>query len=193
MTLLAKLWILFLIFFKIGLFSFGGGYVILPLMYQEIHKLNAMGPDDFSDIIAISQITPGPIALNGATYVGYLYAGTPGSIVATIAVSIPSFFIVLLVFAFLARFRESRPVQGFLNGIRPATVGLIGAAVIVFAQSSIIKTDSLMTLLRHPAENINAMGIAITIVCIIASVKYKISPITISIGGGILGMLLMRP
>ncbi|MDD4278382.1 chromate transporter [Candidatus Sumerlaeota bacterium] len=190
--LIGKLLTLFYMFFKLGLFSFGGGYVILPLMYQEIQAFGVMSPQEFSDLVALSQITPGPIALNGATYVGYQYAGILGAIVSTFAVSLPSFIIVLIVFAFLVRFKNSAPVQLFLGGVRPATVGLIAAAVLFFGQNSVFTTPSLVELVQHPIANTNGIGLIIAIVAGIALAKYKISPIAISLAGGALGMLFMR-
>jgi chromate transporter len=99
-----KLWQLFFVFFKLGLFSFGGGYAMLPLIYQEIQKFGMMDPTEFSNLVAISQMTPGPIAVNAATYVGFKAAGVLGSAVATLAVSLPAFVIIILVAHFLQKF-----------------------------------------------------------------------------------------
>lgn len=192
MVLGAKLLTLFYIFFKLGLFSFGGGYVILPLMYQEMQNFGIMSPQEFSDLVALSQITPGPIALNGATYVGYQYAGTLGAIVATLAVSLPSLFIILIVFACLERFKHSHRVQAFLGGVRPATVGLIAAAVIFFAQSSVLMTDSLMALFLQPVQYVNPVGLAIAVLSGVILVRFKVSPIAVSLIGGLLGIAFMR-
>jgi chromate transporter len=132
-----KLLILLYVFFKVGLFSFGGGYAMLPMIYQEIGSFGFMPASEFSDIVALSQMTPGPIAVNAATYVGFKYAGFWGSVSATVGVCLPSFMLILIIAAFFYRFKESRVVQAVLSGIRPATVGMIATAVLFFAQTSI--------------------------------------------------------
>lgn len=124
-------------FFKIGLFSFGGGYAMVPLMEREIAAHGWLAAAEFADIVAISQMTPGPIAVNAATYIGFRVAGVAGSASATFGVFLPSFILVLLVAHFLRKFKESRGVEAFLSGIRPATVGLIASAVIFFGRMSI--------------------------------------------------------
>ena len=90
---------LFYIFFKVGIFGFGGGYAILPMIYQEIQTFGIVTPEDFSNLVALSQVTPGPIAINAATYVGYKAAGLGGAAMATFAVSLPSFLLIVLVMA----------------------------------------------------------------------------------------------
>ncbi|MDR1180058.1 MAG: chromate transporter, partial [Spirochaetales bacterium] len=123
-------------FFKIGLFSYGGGYAMVPMMQSEIVSHNWIPIREFADIVAISQMTPGPIAVNAATYIGYRVAGIFGSAAATLGVTLPSFILVILVTHFLQKFKESHTVNSILTGIRPATVGLIAAAVIFFARMS---------------------------------------------------------
>ena len=125
-------------FFTIGLFSFGGGYAMVPLMEREIAAHGWLAAREFADIVAISQMTPGPIAVNAATYIGFRVAGVAGSAAATLGVFLPSLILVLLVARFLRKFKESRGVEGVLSGIRPATVGLIASAVVFFSGMSII-------------------------------------------------------
>jgi chromate transporter len=124
-------------FFKIGLFSFGGGYAMVPLMEREIAAHGWLAAREFADIVAISQMTPGPIAVNAATYIGFRVAGVAGSASATLGVFLPSLFLVLLVAHFLRKFKESPFIEGVLSGIRPATVGLIASAVVFFAEMSV--------------------------------------------------------
>ena len=102
---------LFLIFFRIGFFSFGGGYAMLPLIYQSAQDFGLMSGTQFSDLVALSQVTPGPIAINAATYVGYQYAGIGGAAAATAGIILPSFLLVFLVLHFLRRFRESETLK----------------------------------------------------------------------------------
>jgi chromate transporter len=124
---------LFWTYLKIGLFGFGGGYAMLSLIQNEVveghHWLSAA---EFTDIIAVSQMTPGPIGINSATYIGYVVTGNVwGSIVATFAVCLPSFIIVLLIAKSYRKFRSNRWVENAFKGLRPATVGLIAAAALL--------------------------------------------------------------
>lgn len=183
---------LFYVFFKVGLFSFGGGYAMLPLIYQEIKKLSLMPPREFSNIVALSQMTPGPIAVNAATYVGYQSAGFWGSVFATIGVSLPSFILILIISAFFYRFKESRIVSSVLSGIRPATVGMIASAVVFFAQTSLISGNILsMGFLKNPMKHIDLPAIIIFALTILASRKTKLGPITLTILAGIAGALIL--
>ena len=100
---------LFITFFKIGAFSFGGGYAMLPLMQEEIIDVNNwITSTEFIDIIAISEMTPGPIAVNSATFLGYKVAGIGGSALATFGVILPSFIVMSLIFHFMNRFKDSQ-------------------------------------------------------------------------------------
>ena len=128
-------------FFVIGAFTFGGGYAMLSLIQNEVVVRHAwLSESAFTDIVAISQMTPGPIGINSATYVGYdvLYAttgshfmGVCGSLTATLALMLPSFIIMLLIVRFYTRFRTSRLYGGTMAWLKPAVVGLIGAAAVI--------------------------------------------------------------
>jgi len=133
---------LFLVFAKIGLIGFGGGYAILTIIQQELTQRGWIGQQEFANIAAISQITPGPIAVNAATYVGYRIAGFWGSFVATVGVSLPSFVLVILVAHFILKFKESRVVASCMKGIRPVTVAFIASAAIFFALESFINIQA---------------------------------------------------
>lgn len=123
---------LFLSFFKIGLFGFGGGYAIISLIQHEIEVHGWMTQSEFTDIIAISQMTPGPIGINSATYVGYTASGTIlGSIVATFAIVLPSFLIMLTLVRFFFALQGNKYLEWAFLGLRPAVIGLIGAAAIL--------------------------------------------------------------
>ena len=121
---------LFLTFFKIGLCTFGGGYAMVPLIQSEIEKNGWMDARTLVDFIAVSESTPGPIAVNLSTFVGGETAGVPGAVCATLGVVLPSFIVILLVLKFLTKFKESRVVRGALGGLSPAVVGLIAAALL---------------------------------------------------------------
>lgn len=126
------------IFFCVGLFAFGGGTAMLPIIYQGV-SVFGMSWSDFSDMVALSQITPGPIAVNAATYIGLQYAGIAGAVIATLTVCLPCFLIMLIVIKLIDRFKGSRIVEGAFIGIRPVTIGLILSAVIFIAGGVLVK------------------------------------------------------
>ena len=130
---------LFISFFKIGAFSFGGGYAMLPLLEKElVQKHQWITTADFIDILAISEMTPGSIAINSATFLGYNVAGILGGAIATIAVVLPSFIVITLIFRFINKFKNSPYVDWIFRGIRPIIMGLIGAAAITVGKTSFI-------------------------------------------------------
>ena len=121
---------LFLTFFKIGLFTFGGGYAMLPLIQEEVIAHNWMKVEDIVNFIAVSESTPGPFAINIATYVGTETGGFLGAVCATLGVVLPSFFVILIVARVYKKFKESAVVQSVMTGLRPAVIGLIGSAIV---------------------------------------------------------------
>lgn len=127
---------LFLTFLKIGAFTFGGGYAMLPFIQQEMLKNGWMSTEEIVDFIAISESTPGPFAVNASTYIGFETGGIPGAICATLGVVFPSFVIILLVARAYERFEKSRIVGGCMSGLKPAVVGLIGTAAFTTAVSA---------------------------------------------------------
>ena len=122
---------LFYVFFKVGLFSFGGGYAILPLMQHEVVDVYKwISFQEFMEIVAISQITPGPISINLATHVGYRVAQTLGSTIATASVILPSLIIITIIVIFLKKFSKLPVVQRIFKSLRMTIVGLILAAAL---------------------------------------------------------------
>ena len=123
---------LFLSYLKIGFFGFGGGYAMLSLIQNEIVEQRGwITATQFADIVAVSQITPGPIAINSATYIGYTVAGIGGSVVATFAVCLPSLTLMLLLTRFFLRHRENRFVQSVVKAVAPVVVGMIASAALL--------------------------------------------------------------
>lgn len=168
---------LFYTFFKIGLFSFGGGYAMLPLIQQEVTLSNKwITVKEFVDIVAISQITPGPIAINSATYIGYKIAGILGSTFATIGVVMPSIIIMIIICKFFFKFKNNKYVENAFLGLRPATVGLVATAAILVSNSSFIDYKSVI----------------IFLVAFMASYKYKANPILLTIISAIIGLILYK-
>lgn len=123
---------LFYSYLKIGFFGFGGGYAMLSLIQNEVVVQNAwMSNAEFADIVAVSQMTPGPIAINSATYVGYTVAGFWGAVVATVAVCLPALTLMILITRFFLSLRRNRYVKGIIAGMRPVVIGMIGAAALL--------------------------------------------------------------
>ena len=167
---------LFFVFFKVGLFSFGGGYAILPLMQHEVVDVNKwISFKEFMDIIAVSQITPGPISINLATHVGYRIGGTLGSTIATTSVVLPSIIIVSLIVIFLKRFSKLLVVQRIFKSLRVTIVGLILAAgIALFVKENFIDYKSYIIFTS----------------VLIGGLVFKIGSITLIILSGVAGAIL---
>lgn len=172
--MLKVLFDLLISFFKIGLFGFGGGYAMISLIQNELLAHGWLSMEEFINIIAIAEMTPGPIAINSGSYVGLKIAGLPGSIIATTAVVIPSFFLVLLLAHFYKQIRESRYIKGLLLYLRPTVIALILAAAISIARTSIIDIKSIIIVLGT----------------FFLLHRTKVHPITIIILAGVSGALL---
>lgn len=182
---------LFIIFFKVGLFGFGGGYAILSLIYQDIQVFGTLSADDFSNLVALSQVTPGPIAINAATFVGMKTAGLLGAIVATTAVSMPSFILIILAIAFINKFKNNRNVQYILQGIKPATVGLMASAFIFMATTALWRDSDYINWLNIDSitEHFDIVGVAIFCLTYLLLKVTKLGAIKLTLLGGALGVL----
>ena len=134
---------LFYEFFKTGLFAIGGGLATLPFLYNLSDKTGWFTHADLTNMIAVSESTPGPIGVNTATYVGFTMGGIPGAIVATVGLVTPSVIVILIIASFLKAFRESRLVEAAFYGLRPASTGLIAAAGIPVIITSVLTADTL--------------------------------------------------
>ena len=133
-----SLLVLFLIFAKIAVLTFGGGYAMVPLFEHEIVTRHAfMAAADFANLIGLAQVTPGPIGFNSATYVGMAQGGLAGSVIASLGVMVPSIVISLVVAIFLRKAADAKWMNLLMKGVRPCVVGIIGAAVIFFAKTAI--------------------------------------------------------
>lgn len=195
-------WKLIWAYIKIGIFGFGGGYAMLSLVEQSVVNPGWISEQMFTDIVAISQMTPGPIGINSATYIGYIAPGTVnpeltgfmwgilGSVLCTLAVTLPSYFLVLYAEHFICRHQESGAVKAVFSGLRPVVVGLIASAAIM--------------LMNAPNFNPNGIDWQLWVnIAICAGAfclawfpipwkgkKIKIHPILIIILAGILGLIL---
>ena len=137
---------LFWEFFKTGLFAIGGGMATLPFLYDITDRTGWFTHAQLADMVAVSESTPGPIGVNMATYVGFLTGGVGGAAVATLGLITPSIIVILIVFAFLERFRDSRYVNGAFYGLRPASTGLILAAGVLVVKAAFLLDGTLASL-----------------------------------------------
>ena len=176
---------LFFTFFKIGAFTFGGGYAMLPLIQEEVINHGWLSMTDLINFIAVSESTPGPFAVNISTYVGAETGGIFGAICATFGVVIPSFIIILLVARCYKAFRESAIVNGLMSGLKPAVVGLIGAAVISVGKNAFLPNGLNQQVIVSGSFLFSLM---ILIIMLIAEYK-KCHPIFIILASAILGVL----
>lgn len=126
---------LFLTFFKIGAFTFGGGYAMLPLIEEEVISKGWMELEKLINFIAVSESTPGPFAVNISTYIGAQTGGFAGAVCATLGVVLPSFVIILIIAKFFASFSSNKYVIGCMDGLKPAVIGMIGAAIVSVGKS----------------------------------------------------------
>lgn len=178
---------LFWSFFQIGLFSFGGGYVAMPLIKNQVVDINDwLSMNEFADVITISQMTPGPIGINSATFVGISVGGIQGAIVATVGCILPSCMIVLSFAYVYYKFRGLTAVQGVLNGLRPAVIAMIasaGLALIILAFWGGKGFSS-------KSEDIDFVAVAIFTIAFVILRKWKVNPMHVMIGAGIIGLCI---
>lgn len=178
-----------------GLFSYGGGYAMLPLMMEVLEKNNWIGYSEFLNLVALSQITPGPIAVNAATYIGYIVSGYAGGFFATFGVFTPAFILTMIVGKFSEKVKDNKYFLSFMNALRPATVAFIGSAVIIFAKDAfftIIDKASFFgkfQTLIDISNYINPVSIGVGIISLIL-IKIKTPIIIVIIITGALGILL---
>lgn len=163
------------IFFSVGLFAFGGGTAMLPFIYQGA-AVFGMSWSEFSDMVALTQVTPGPIAVNAATYVGMQYAGILGAVVSTIAVCLPCFVVMLIAIRLIDRFKGSKAVEGAFVGIRPVTIGLILAAALFIAGGVLVK-GPIVSQQMAELDYYNWIPIGICAVSVVLMSLLKVKPI----------------
>lgn len=172
---------LFLTFFKIGMFSFGGGYAMLPLIEREVvTNKHWITPTEFLDIVGISQATPGPIAINSATFVGFKVLGVFGSLIASLAVVLFSMTLVIIASHFIKKFKDSIILKGILSGLRPALVALILSAV--WSSASKVYFNEI-------SKTIDFRAILIGLFTIGLLLKTKIHPILVIVISAVLGFV----
>lgn len=175
---------LLLSFFKIGLFSIGGGYAALPLIEEQVvSRHHWLTMSEFTDLITISQMTPGPIAINSATFVGNQIAGITGSLLCTIGNVLPSFIIVLLLAFIYFKYKNIMVVQGILNGLRPAVIALIASAGISILITAFWGEKGMAL----DFKDINYVAAGLFCISLIILRKFKPNPILVMLGSGVIG------
>lgn len=165
---------LFLQFFHVGVFSFGGGYATLPFLYDIAEKYHWYSAKQLTDMLAISSITPGPIGVNVATFAGFATSGILGSLIATTAIILPSYIIVTIVYKVLDKFRTNRNVKGAIRGLKPAGCALLSAVGIKLLFTS----------------NLHLLGILILVAFVVASLKQKHDPLFYLGISAVLGLVI---
>ena len=177
---------LFLTFAKIGVLGFGGGMAIIALIYQSMQGFGNIDPEEFSELFAISQATPGPLAVNAATFSGFETAGLAGA-----AAAFPSFILVGLCVRFLNKHQEHRLVKGAFEGIRPVSVGMILAGFVMIGETTLIAGgfDQIMSL-ADLAENIKPLSAGIAALTFFLAKKFDIGAIKLIIIMGCAGAIV---
>ena len=175
---------LFLTFFKIGAFTVGGGYAMLPFIQEEVVAHEWMKLSEIVNFIAVSESTPGPFAVNIATYVGSEVGGIFGSVCATLGVVLPSFIIILIVARIFEKFKTSKLVSGIMDGLKPAVIGLIGSAVLSIGKTVFIPNGFSTQIFNSPTLYVS---IVIFALCAVLAFK-KVHPILIICLSALLGI-----
>lgn len=178
---------LFLTFFKIGAFTFGGGYAMLPLIQAEVLARNWLSESQLINFIAVSESTPGPFAVNIATYIGSQVGeiGILGSLCATFGVVLPSFLIILIIAQCYEKFKTSKSVKALMSGLKPAVIGLIGTALLSMAKTVFFENGVSLAIFTQPMTYIS---LGITLVMSVLALK-KAHPVLIICISAVIGIL----
>ena len=187
---------LFLSFLQIGAFSFGGGYAAMPLIQNQVVQLHPwLSQSEFTDLITISQMTPGPIAVNSATFVGTRIAGVPGALAATIGCVLPSCILVTILAKIYLKYRSLSLLQGILKSLRPAVIAMIAAAGVSILVTAFWGNDISSLHLDAILSSTNIRAVGIFLLSLILLAKFKIDPIHVMLlsgGAEVVMQLIMK-
>lgn len=187
---------LFLSFFQISLFSFGGGYAALPLIQGQVVNVHHwLSMTEFTDLITISQMTPGPIAVNSATFVGTRIAGVPGALAATIGCVLPSCILVTILAKIYLKYRSLSLLQGILKSLRPAVIAMIAAAGVSILVTAFWGNDISSLHLDAILSSTNIRAVGIFLLSLILLAKFKMDPIHVMLlsgGAEVVMQLIMK-
>ena len=170
---MTSLLILFWTFFKIGLLTFGGGYAMIPMIIEETKKFNILSDADIIDFIAISESTPGPFAINIATFIGYSQNGILGSIIATLGVTLPSFIIILLLVNIIEKVKDNRFFKSIIKTVMPLVIGLIASTVLDISLSSLFDVENITKIKNEFSLNLTTLITFIIITLTILTLKFS--------------------
>lgn len=172
-------------FFQVGLFSFGGGYAAMPLIQNQIVTLHKwLSMSEFTDLITISQMTPGPIAINSATFVGIKIAGIPGALVATLGCILPSCIIVMLLAKLYLKYRNLDVLQKVLKRLRPAVIAMIASAGVSILVTAFFGEGAVSL------ANISWLMVGIFVICYVLLAKVRMNPIVVMVLAGVLNTVI---
>ena len=177
--------------FRSGLFSLGGGYATLPFLYHMSEQYHWFSPVELTQMLAISSITPGPVGLNVATYAGFKTAGIIGSIIATSAIMMPSYFMVVMISKMLKKFRNNFFVESALYALRPATAAMIGAVSIRLFKDCAIRSMAFNSFSFAKITSFLDIKAIVLIICLfIFSFYYKKDPLIFLLIGAVAGIIM---
>lgn len=187
---------LFLSFLQIGAFSFGGGYAAMPLIQNQVVQVHPwLSQSEFTDLITISQMTPGPIAVNSATFVGTRIAGVPGALAATIGCVLPSCILVTILAKIYLKYRSLSLLQDILKSLRPAVIAMIAAAGVSILVTAFWGNDISSLHLDAILSSTNIRAVGIFLVSLILLAKFKMDPIHVMLlsgGAEVVMQLIMK-
>ncbi len=178
---------LFFAFMQVGLFSVGGGYAVIPLIQEQIVNIHGlMTLEEFSDLITVAEMTPGPISINSATFVGMRIAGIPGVLLCTLGCILPSFCICLILAHFYYKYRTVSGVQVVLGAMRPAVVALIASAGASILMLGLFQAELHQIVL----SDVRVVELGIFVVALFILRKFKVGAIAIILGSGVVGTVI---
>lgn len=181
------IWKLFFAFIQVGMFSVGGGYAAIPLIQEQIVNIHGlMTLEEFSDLITVAEMTPGPISINSATFVGMRLAGIPGVLLCSIGCIIPSFCICLTLAHFYYKYRTVSGVQVVLGAMRPAVVALIASAGASILMLGLFQAE----LPEIVVSNLRYVELGIFVVALVILRKFKVSAVAVILGSGVIGTVI---
>lgn len=182
---------LFLFFLKLGFVSFGGGYPMMSFILEEGQRAVGLTAGEFADMAALELLASGPIAINAATYVGFIKGGFLGALAATAGVCVPGFILAGLLYSVLKKFQHNPYVQGFIGAIKIACGGILMTAALNLGKNIFLFDQRLSVAIQNPGTNIQWGGVLIAGICVVAMMKFKVNAMVMILVSAVLGVLLL--
>lgn len=183
---------IFLMFFKIGLTSFNGGYGMMSMILDEGTRQLGLTASEFADMTALDLICSGPVALNAATYIGYIKGGIPGALLATLGVVLPSALVAACVIFFLQKFADSRIVRGLFLGITPACGGLLLYTALTLTPPVFFNAENFSQILEIPITQSIILAFVLFALALVLDLRWKVNPILLTLIGAVIGILFLQ-